>query len=112
IPTEKSWGVIFPEIDSNVRHPSQIYEALLEGFVLFLILNIIIFNKKSYFGLVSSIFLILYGTFRLACEQFREPDEHIGYIFNYFSMGSILSIVMIFFGFLFMFKIIFDEKNR
>ena len=112
IPTEKSWGVIFPEVDSNVRHPSQIYEALLEGFVLFLILNIIIFNKKSYFGLVSSIFLILYGTFRLACEQFREPDTHIGYIFNYFSMGSILSIVMIFFGFLFMFKIIFDEKNR
>ena len=112
IPTERSWGVIFPEVDSNVRHPSQIYEALLEGFVLFLILNIIIFNKKSYFGLVSSIFLILYGTFRLACEQFREPDEHIGYIFNYFSMGSILSIVMIFFGFLFMFKIIFDEKNR
>ena len=79
---------------------------------MFLILNIIIFNKKSYFGLVSSIFLILYGTFRLTCEQFREQDEHIGYIFNYFSMGSILSIVMIFFGFLFMFKIIFDEKNR
>jgi len=48
----------------------------------------------------------------LACEQFREPDAHIGYIFNYFSMGSILSVVMIFFGFLFMFKIIFDEKNR
>ena len=46
IPTEKSWGVIFPEVDSSVRHPSQIYEALLEGFVLFLILNIIIFNKK------------------------------------------------------------------
>ena len=112
IPTEKSWGVIFTEVDSNVRHPSQIYEALLEGFVLFLILNIIIFKKKSYFGLISSIFLILYGTFRLACEQFREPDEHIGYIFSYFSMGSILSIVMIFFGFLLMFKIIFDEKNR
>jgi len=112
IPTQKPWGVVFPNVDSISRHPSQIYEALLEGILLFLMLNLLIFFKRSYSGLVSSLFLIFYGFFRIICEQFREPDSHIGYILNYFTLGSILSIIMIMFGFLFLSKILHDEKNR
>ena len=112
IPTEKPWGIIFPKIDNVIRHPSQIYEALLEGFVLFIILNFLARKKIIGNGLISSLFLILYGTFRAICEQFREPDKHMGYIFEYFSMGSILSVIMIVFGLIFLPKIIFNEKNR
>ena len=112
IPTEKPWGIIFPKVDDIVRHPSQIYEALLEGVVLFVILNFLVRKKVLSYGLISSLFLILYGTFRIISEQFRQPDEHMGYIFEYFSVGSLLSIIMIIFGLLFLSKIIFNEKNR
>ena len=112
IPTEKSWGIIFPKIDNVVRHPSQIYEALLEGFVLFIVLNFLATKKILGNGLISALFLILYGAFRITSEQFREPDKHVGYIFEYLSMGSLLSVVMIVFGLLFLSKIIFNEKNR
>ena len=104
--------MIFPNVDSSTRHPSQIYEALLEGVLLFLILNVLIFFKRSYPGLISSLFLIFYGFFRIICEQFREPDSHIGYILNYFTLGSILSIAMVLFGFLFLSKVLHNEKNR
>jgi len=112
IPTQKPWGMIFPNADSIPRHPSQIYEALLEGILLFFILNILIFFKRSYPGLISSLFLIFYGFFRIICEQFREPDSHIGYMLNYFTLGSILSIAMILFGFLFLTKVFHDEKSK
>ncbi len=112
VPTQKAWGVVFPNIDSIPRHPSQIYEALLEGLFLFIILNFLTTKKIIGNGLISSLFLILYGTFRIISEQFREPDRHVGHIFEYLSMGSLLSIVMIVFGLLFLSKIIFNEKNR
>ena len=111
-PTQKAWGVIFPNIDSLPRHPSQIYEALLEGIFLFLILNMLIFFRKNFHGFISIVFLVLYSFFRIICEQFREPDNHIGYIFNYFSMGSILSIMMMLFGFFLLLKFMNDEKNK
>ena len=112
IPTEKSWGVIFPKIDNIPRHPSQIYEALLEGVILFVILNFILSKKFFNHGAISLLFLILYGIFRIISEQFRQPDENMGYIFGYFSMGSILSAVMIILGVLFLSRFIFNEKNR
>ena len=112
IPTEKPWGVVFPKIDNILRHPSQIYEALLEGIVLFLILNIIVGKKIFKHGSVSFIFLILYGIFRIISEKYRQPDDHIGYIFSNFSMGSILSSIMIFLGLIFLTKLILNEKNR
>ena len=111
-PTERPWGVVFPKVDSIARHPSQIYEALMEGIILFVILNLIILKKGYRSGLVSSLFLILYGVFRIISEQFREPDKHLGYIFDYFSMGSALSFVMVIFGLLFLSKFIFHEKNK
>ena len=96
--TNASWGVIFPNIDMVARHPSQIYEALLEGIVLFFILNIFIFKKNYKTGSCSFLFLIFYGFFRIFSEIFREPDVQLGYLFNFFSMGTILSFLMIISG--------------
>ena len=96
--TNASWGVIFPKIDSIPRHPSQLYESLLEGIILFIILNIIFFKKEYKTGTVSFGFLIFYGIFRFISEFFREPDIQIGYIIGSLSMGMALSLLMIFFG--------------
>ncbi len=78
--TQSKLGMIFPHIDNEPRHPSQIYEALLEGFMLFIILflltNIKSIKKKQ--GCLSAFFLIFYSIFRFVCEFFREPDSHIG----------------------------------
>ena len=96
--TNVTWSVIFPTVDMLPRHPSQLYEAALEGLVLFLILNILIFKKKYYLGASSCLFLICYGVFRIISEFFREPDAQLGYIFSLFTMGSILSFLMILAG--------------
>ena len=93
-----SWGVIFPTIDSLPRHPSQLYEAMLEGAVLFLILNSLIFRRRYKMGTCSYLFLIYYGIFRIISEFFRQPDSQIGYLFNLFSMGTLLSFLMIIAG--------------
>ena len=98
--TTVSWGVIFPKIDTLSRHPSQLYEAILEGLVLFLILNLLIFKQKYKMGTCSYLFLIFYGFFRIISEFFREPDVHIGYLFDLFSMGTFLSSLMILAGFI------------
>ena len=112
IPTLKPWGVIFPKIDSIPRHPSQIYEALLEGVVLFIILNLLIFLWRSSAGFISCTFLVLYGFFRIICEKFREPDNHIGYILGDFTIGTILSVIMIFFGLALFLRIKYANKNK
>ena len=96
--TTVSWGVIFPAIDSLPRHPSQLYEAILEGAVLFLILNSLIFRRRYKMGTCSYLFLIYYGIFRIISEFFRQPDPQIGYLFNLFSMGTLLSFLMIIAG--------------
>lgn len=106
--TSLPWSVVFPLIDEVPRHPSQLYEALLEGVLLFIILMPVIFNKKIKTGFCSGLFLILYGLVRIVGEQFRVPDIQIGYFFNLFSMGAILSFTMIVFGLLIIIKI---KKN-
>ena len=103
-PSNLFFAVIFPLVDNVPRHPSQLYEAFLEGLVIFLILNILIFKKNIKSGVCSGLFLILYGVFRVFSEQFREPDIQLGYIFNLFSMGTILSFFMLFFGGIIIFK--------
>jgi len=110
-PAEVFWSVIFPTIDNLPRHPSQIYEALLEGIFLFVIINFVMLKKEIKNGICASLFLILYGFFRIFAEQFREPDIHIGYFFNFFSMGSILSILMVICGFI-IFKKINNESIK
>ena len=111
-PTEKPWGIIFPKIDNLTRHPSQLYEAFLEGIVLFILVNFLFLKKNLNFGKTSFLFLVLYGIFRIIAEQFREPDKHIGYIFNFISLGSLLSIAMIIFAFIFVSKINPNEKSK
>ena len=104
--TNVFWGVIFPKIDNSIRHPSQLYEAFLEGLVLFAIMNLILFRKNYKTGTCSYVFLIFYGIFRIFSELFREPDAQIGYLFNLISMGTILSFFMILAG-----TIIFLKKD-
>ncbi len=101
--TTLSWGIIFPNIDSATRHPSQLYEALLEGLFLFLILNFFISKKNYKTGVCSFLFLFFYGVFRIFSEIFREPDAHVGYILNVLSIGTILSVLMIIASFIILF---------
>ena len=108
--TNASWGIIYPMIDDIPRHPSQLYEAFLECIILFILMNLIYFKKNYKIGTCSYMFLIYYGIFRIISEFFREPDSQIGFIFGNLSMGSVLSIIMIFFGTLFLSKL-FNEKN-
>ena len=91
--TNLPWGVIFPNVGTFARHPSQIYEAILEGIVLFFLINFFALKKQLLLkaGYVSGLFLIFYSIARIIGENFREPDKHLGYFFNHFSMGVILS---------------------
>ncbi len=97
-PTNIFIGVIFPKIDNIVRHPSQLYEAFLEGLLLFIIMIVMLLKKNYKIGTCSYMFLIFYGSFRIFSEFFREPDVQIGYLFNFISMGTALSTLMILAG--------------
>lgn len=95
------WGVIFPGTDGLPRHPSQLYEAFAEGLLLFGILNALWWLKPQYRarpGLLTGLFFILYAIFRFFLEYFREPDAHLGFVFQTFSMGQLLCVPMGLFG--------------
>ena len=85
-----------------VRHPSQIYEAIFEGLIIFIILNI--FVKSSIRNKFNgyALFLIFYSFFRFNLEFFREPDSHIGFIINNISMGQVLTVPMLIIGLIFL----------
>ena len=104
--TNVPWSVTFTQIDNFPRHPTQIYEALLEGIILFLIL--MNFKKRNFLsnpGLISGLFLIFYSIFRFSIEFLRVPDEQLGYLLFNLYMGQILSIILIVAGLvLFYFK--------
>ena len=92
--TDVLWSVKFLAIDNVSRHPSQIYEAILEGLILFFLLNYFAkknFNKKP--GVISSLFLIFYSIFRFLAEFYRTPDPQVGYIVFNLSLGQIISTV-------------------
>lgn len=97
-PTDLPWGMVFPGAGLEPRHPSQLYEAFLEGVVLFIVLHW--FSRLSPPRMaVSGLFLLLYGIFRFTVEFVRLPDAHIGYIaFDWLTMGQLLSLPMILFG--------------
>ena len=90
--TDVIWSVKFIKIDNLNRHPSQLYEAFLEGILLFLILNYLYKTLSRQSGLISSIFLILYSLFRFLVEFTREPDAQLGFIIFSFTMGQVISI--------------------
>jgi len=102
-PTDVAWGMVFPHVDQLARHPSQLYQALLEGILLFVILWCYS-NKQRPRMAVSGLFLLGYGTFRFLVEFFREPDRHVGYIaFDWLTMGQVLSSPMIIIGMIIIF---------
>lgn len=127
--TDVSWGVIFADGGPLPRHPSQLYQALGEGLIVFLLLHIIQkFEQKKgeapilenaietqskngktpkkvliewkRTGVMSAWFLVLYGVARFIIEFFREPDAQLGFFAEYFSMGQILCSLMIIAGFI------------
>ena len=108
------WAVIFPNGGNISRHPSQIYEAILEGIVLFILINFFALKKQLLLkaGYVSGLFLIFYSIARIIGENFREPDIHLGYFFNYFSMGVILSSITFLAGCFIIFFIKNNEQNN
>ena len=98
--TDVSWSFVFPRGGPQPRHPSQLYEAILEGAVLFVILLLLYkkFNLSARPGVVSGAFLIGYGVFRMIVELYRQPDAHIGFVFGQISMGQVLSLPMVLLG--------------
>ncbi len=98
-PTDVPWGMVFPVTrDGIARHPSQLYQAILEGVILFLILWF--YSAKSPPRMaVSAVFLLFYGIFRFAIEFVRTPDDHLGFVaFDWLTMGQLLSLPMILIG--------------
>ncbi len=100
--TDSAWGMVFPHGGALPRHPSQLYEAALEGAALFVILFMLVRVEwvRARRGVVAGAFLIGYGVFRAFIELFREPDAHIGLIGGVVSMGQVLSLPMILAGLL------------
>ncbi len=96
--TDVPWGMVFSGGGPLPRHPSQLYEFLLEGAVLFVILWLIK-SRDPKPGMLTSLFLVLYGSFRFIAEFFREPDSGLGFILGPFTMGQALSSVMMLAGF-------------
>ena len=108
-PTEVPWSVKFIAVDDINRHPSQLYEAFLEGIVLFFMLQFILkknFAKKT--GQISCLFLVLYSFFRIITEFFRTPDLHIGYLFFNLTLGQLISAVFLSMGL----ALYFNLKNE
>ena len=98
--TDVFWSVVFVKVDNISRHPSQIYEAIFEGLILFGLM--LFFSKKNYLlkpGLISSLFLIFYSIFRFFLEFYRVPDEQLGFVLLNLTMGQIISLIFFFFGF-------------
>lgn len=95
-----SWAVVFPYGGDLPRHPSQLYEAFLEGLVLFTIMFVMSRKEtvRKSTGMLTGTFVAGYGVCRFIIEFFREPDMQIGYIMKYFSMGQLLSLPMIAIG--------------
>ena len=99
VETNLPWAVKFVAVDNLYRHPSQLYEAVFEGLILFFVL--LYFKRKNFLkipGLISGIFLILYSIFRFIIEFYRVPDEQLGYLLLNLTMGQIISFLFLLIG--------------
>jgi phosphatidylglycerol:prolipoprotein diacylglycerol transferase len=93
------WAMVFPNGGPQPRHPSQLYEAGLEGIVLFLILALMIrAGALKRPGLILGAFIFFYALARITGEFFREPDPQLGFLWGGLTMGMLLSVPMIFVG--------------
>ncbi len=96
--TDVPWAMIFPHVDMQPRHPSMLYQGLLEGLVLFIILWVYSSKPRPKMA-VSAVAAIGFGVFRFFLEFFREPDAHLGFVaLHWMTMGQILSIPLILLG--------------
>ncbi|GGI86799.1 prolipoprotein diacylglyceryl transferase [Legionella impletisoli] len=101
-PTDMPWGIVFPHVDQQPRHPSQLYEFGLEGVALFILVWWYA-SKPRPLGCVSAVFFVGYAIARLIVEFFRAPDPQLGYLaFNWLTMGQLLSIPMLVIGLVFL----------
>ncbi len=101
--TDVPWGMVFAGAGPEPRHPSQIYQFMLEGVVLFLIVWIFSSRPRPAMS-VSGLFLICYGVFRFSVEFVRQPDAHLGFIaLGWLTMGQLLTIPMVFTGAIFIY---------
>jgi phosphatidylglycerol:prolipoprotein diacylglycerol transferase len=102
--TDVAWAMVFPNDPLHLpRHPSQLYEAFLEGVVLFIVMFALarFTSAKGKLGVLSGAFLIGYGICRILAELFREPDAQLGFLFSGITMGQLLSVPMLVIGTLF-----------
>lgn len=98
-PSDVPWAMIFPDVDSQPRHPSQLYEAGLEGLLLLLVVWLFVRSgalKRP--GIVAGVFGVSYGVARIVCEFFREPDPQIEQLSHGLTMGMVLSVPLILAG--------------
>jgi len=96
--TDVSWAIVFPGAGPLPRHPSQLYEALLEGLALFVIMWLYTRKQRPVMA-ATGLVLCLYGCFRFFVEFYRLPDAHLGYLaLEWVTMGQILSLPMIIIG--------------
>ena len=95
--TDVPWAVRFPNGGYVPRHPSQLYEAFFEGIIIFIVLNLMwrLPKVRERSGIVSAMFVLLYGVFRIFMEQFRQPDVQLGFFFGGVTMGQMLSVPLI-----------------
>ena len=93
-PTTAPWGMVFPGAGAAPRHPSQLYEAALEGLVLFAVCAAVVFLLRGLerTGLVGGVFLAGYAVARMMAELFRQPDAHLGFLIGGATMGQLLSL--------------------
>lgn len=92
--TDMPWGMVFPQVGPEARHPSQLYEAGLEGLAMLFILHWFAAKPRPMMA-ASGLFLLLYGVFRSFVEFFRTPDAHIGFLaFDWLTMGMLLCVPM------------------
>lgn len=110
--TDVPWAIRFPSGGGLPRHPSQLYEAFFEGLVMFAILNFLWRYKsvRENRGIVSALFVLLYGVFRISMEQFREPDAQLGFLFMHVTMGQLLSVPLILTG-LFVLYLVYRRRK-
>ncbi len=95
-PTDVPWAMVFPNGGPVPRHPSQLYEATLEGIVLFIVLGVMVragWLKRP--GVITGAFALGYGVARITCELFREPDVQLGFLWGGLTMGMLLCIPLI-----------------
>jgi phosphatidylglycerol:prolipoprotein diacylglycerol transferase len=98
-PTDVPWAMIFPHGGPIPRHPSQLYEAVLEGLVLLVVLGLLLhMGALKRRGVVTGAFFLGYGVARIVCEFFREPDAQLGFLWGGLTMGMLLCIPLILAG--------------